>query len=201
MSSYNSSQQTQNPFASTTSLPQQYAGDTHGSSRYDYDDEEIKPLTTGSVYPPASGPGGFIDPSAYGSPYGRPESTYSQVSLTPSARQNEQWRRRQTIKRGKTKKVVLNAGNFVTDYAVPTAVAAAVEAKYASTTTNEFTHMRYTAATCDPDEFTTANGWNLRVSNYGRQTELLIAVTSYNEDKVLYARTLHGQLGLGGDGL
>jgi chitin synthase len=27
---------------------------------------------------------------------------------------------------------------------------------------------------------------------YGRQTELLIAVTSYNEDKTLYARTLHG---------
>lgn len=27
---------------------------------------------------------------------------------------------------------------------------------------------------------------------YNRQTELLIAVTSYNEDKTLYARTLHG---------
>ncbi|KAG8729023.1 Chitin synthase, class 2, partial [Ceratobasidium sp. 428] len=191
MSSYASSQ-AQNPFASTTSLPQSYPGDTHGSSRYDHDDEEIEPLTTGGKYPP-SGPGGFIDPSAYGSPYhGRPESTYSQTSLTPSARQDEQWRRRQTIKRGKTKKVVLKAGNFVADYAVPTAVAKAVEAKYANTTTNEFTHMRYTAATCDPDEFTTQNGWSLRVPTYGRQTELLIAVTSYNEDKVLYARTLHG---------
>lgn len=27
---------------------------------------------------------------------------------------------------------------------------------------------------------------------YERETELLIAVTSYNEDKTLYARTLHG---------
>lgn len=52
--------------------------------------------------------------------------------------------------------------------------------------------MRYTAATCDPDEFTKANGWSLRTSNYARSTELLIAVTSYNEDKILYARTLHG---------
>lgn len=52
--------------------------------------------------------------------------------------------------------------------------------------------MRYTAATVDPDEFTTANGWSLRTSNFGRSTELLIAVTSYNEDKILYARTLHG---------
>jgi chitin synthase len=52
--------------------------------------------------------------------------------------------------------------------------------------------MRYTAATCDPDEFTEANGWSLRTKMYNRETELLIAVTSYNEDKTLYARTLHG---------
>ena len=52
--------------------------------------------------------------------------------------------------------------------------------------------MRYSAATCDPDEFNEANGWSLRTKMYQRQTELLIAVTSYNEDKTLYARTLHG---------
>lgn len=52
--------------------------------------------------------------------------------------------------------------------------------------------MRYTAATVDPDEFTEANGYSLRTKMYNRQTELLIAVTSYNEDKTLYARTLHG---------
>ena len=53
-------------------------------------------------------------------------------------------------------------------------------------------HMRYTAATCDPDDFSEANGYSLRTKMYNRQTELLIAVTSYNEDKTLYARTLHG---------
>jgi hypothetical protein len=52
--------------------------------------------------------------------------------------------------------------------------------------------MRYTAATCDPDEFSEANGYSLRTKLYNRQTEILIAVTSYNEDKTLYARTLHG---------
>jgi hypothetical protein len=52
--------------------------------------------------------------------------------------------------------------------------------------------MRYTAATCDPDEFNEANGYSLRTKMYNRETELLIAVTSYNEDKTLYARTLHG---------
>ena len=67
--------------------------------------------------------------------------------------------------------------------------------------------MRYTAATCDPDDFTPENGWNLRVNQYRRETELLIAITSCkfcllkrkfqsnsgkdNEDKILYARTLH----------
>lgn len=49
--------------------------------------------------------------------------------------------------------------------------------------------MRYSAATVDPDDFTRENGWSLRVANYNRPTELLIAVTSYNEDKLLYSRT------------
>ena len=52
--------------------------------------------------------------------------------------------------------------------------------------------MRYSAATCDPDEFTEENGWSLRTKMYNRETEILVAVTSYNEDKTLYARTLHG---------
>jgi chitin synthase len=52
--------------------------------------------------------------------------------------------------------------------------------------------MRYSAATCDPDEFSEQNGWSLRTKMYNRATELLIAVTSYNEDKTLYSRTLHG---------
>ncbi|KGB79519.2 chitin synthase [Cryptococcus deuterogattii R265] len=51
--------------------------------------------------------------------------------------------------------------------------------------------MRYTAATCDPDDFTPENGWKLKTTSYNRETELLIAITSYNEDKILYARTLH----------
>ena len=48
----------------------------------------------------------------------------------------------------------------------------------AAESADEARHMRYTAATCDPDDFTKENGWSLRASNYGRDTELLIAVTS-----------------------
>ncbi|CED84153.1 glycosyltransferase family 2 protein [Phaffia rhodozyma] len=99
---------------------------------------------------------------------------------TPAGPGSE-WSRRQLIpKRGTTRKIRLIEGrNFVCEYAVPTAIRSAVEGKYLQ------------AATCDPDDFTNANGWSLRTSNYRRETELLIAVTSYNESKELYSRTLH----------
>lgn len=42
--------------------------------------------------------------------------------------------------------------------------------------------MRYTAATCDPDDFTLKNGYNLRQEVYNRTTDLLVAITYYNED-------------------
>ncbi|KZT29322.1 glycosyltransferase family 2 protein [Neolentinus lepideus HHB14362 ss-1] len=169
------------PFESTTSLPHEFGG------RDEYDDEEEKqPLTagqafTGGFYPP-------VDPSTFGDPYSRPMSTMSSASNGVES----SWRRRQTIKRGVTRKVRLTNGNFIAEYPVPTPVFSAVEAKWSQTKTSEFTHMRYTAATCDPDEFTAENGWSLRTKTYNRQTELLIAVTSYNEDKQLYSRTLHG---------
>ncbi|KAM0277652.1 hypothetical protein ACHAQH_005681 [Verticillium albo-atrum] len=54
--------------------------------------------------------------------------------------------------------------------------------------------MRYTAATCDPDDFTTRNGYDLRSRMYNRDTGLMIVITYYNEDKVLLARTLHGAM-------
>jgi chitin synthase len=57
----------------------------------------------------------------------------------------------------------------------------------------EFTHMRYTAVTCDPDEFV-SRGYKLR-QNYGntlRETELFICITMYNEDEIHFTRTMHG---------
>lgn len=57
----------------------------------------------------------------------------------------------------------------------------------------EFTHMRYTAVTCDPDDFVD-RGYKLR-QNIGfsaRETELLICITMYNEDEIHFTRTMHG---------
>ncbi|KAH2524902.1 hypothetical protein KXW40_009413 [Aspergillus fumigatus] len=57
----------------------------------------------------------------------------------------------------------------------------------------EFTHMRYTAVTCDPDDFT-QRGYKLRqqIGSTMRETELFICVTMYNEDETHFTRTMHG---------
>ncbi|KAK9427395.1 chitin synthase-domain-containing protein [Lipomyces doorenjongii] len=113
---------------------------------------------------------------------------------------DEEWQRRQdhftrNLQRRATKRVKLVGKHNVysIEYAVPSPVKNSIETSYRDLEggMTEFTHMRYTAATCDPDEFV-RNGYTLRAKMYNRTTELLIAVTYYNEDKVLTARTLHG---------
>lgn len=56
----------------------------------------------------------------------------------------------------------------------------------------EFTHMRYTAVTCDPDDFAD-KGYKLRqnIGRTARETELFICVTMYNEDEIDFTRTMH----------
>ncbi|KAH9828339.1 glycosyltransferase family 2 protein [Teratosphaeria destructans] len=57
----------------------------------------------------------------------------------------------------------------------------------------EFTHMRYTAVTCDPDDYVD-RGYKLR-QNIGltsRETELFICITMYNENEIDFTRTMHG---------
>lgn len=102
------------------------------------------------------------------------------------------------LKRSKTRKVKLVQGSILSvDYPVPSAVQNAIEPRYRNDEAgfeDEFTKLRYTAATCDPNDFTLQNGYNLRPRMYNRHTELLIAITYYNEDKVLLARTLHGTM-------
>lgn len=114
----------------------------------------------------------------------------------------EAWRQRQApgatnnLRRYATRKIKLGQGFvFSVDHPVPSAIQNAIQQKYRNDLeggSEEFTHMRYTAAICDPNDFTLKNGYNLRSAMYNRHTELLIAITYYNEDKVLTARTLHG---------
>ncbi|KZT12244.1 glycosyltransferase family 2 protein [Laetiporus sulphureus 93-53] len=87
------------------------------------------------------------------------------------------------------KKVELFQGNFVLDSAVPTKLLDMC----AQRNEREFTHMRYSAATCDPNDFKDS-GFTLRQLHYDppRRTELFIVMTMYNEDEELFCRTMHG---------
>lgn len=94
------------------------------------------------------------------------------------------------IRRNKTqKRVQLFQGHLVLDVDVPSKLLE----KCAIKEGNEFTKMRYTAVTCDPDDFV-ADRYTLRQRLYNppRHTELFIVVTMYNEDDVLFARTMYG---------
>nr|CAG8630653.1 9556_t:CDS:2 [Entrophospora candida] len=88
-----------------------------------------------------------------------------------------------------TKKVNLFRGKVVLDCPVPTKLLSEVQRK----NDGEFTLMRYTPCTCDPNDFQ-SDGYTLRQQLYDppRQTELFIVLTMYNEDEVLFARTFQG---------
>ncbi|KAK8070113.1 chitin synthase 3a [Apiospora phragmitis] len=168
--------------------------------------ESYAPGATTTPQPPVynteyAGQGAFpggqqLEDTGYG--YGRPASTVNG---------DDAWVRRQQpggnggggggggLGRSKTRRVKLVQGSVLSiDYPVPSAIRNAVQPKYRDVEggTGEFVNMRYTAATCDPNDFTLKNGYDLRPRMYNRHTELLIAVTYYNEDKVLFARTMHG---------
>ncbi|PWN90368.1 putative chitin synthase 1 [Acaromyces ingoldii] len=184
-----------NPFYSHEQGNPSYAS----GMRNEYEDDKI-PLTG-----PANEKYGYQPPSSYSLEdpgYGMPQAPpfrhgtpfTNELGPDDSASQVAWAKRQQIPQRGLTRKVKLTRGNWIVDHRVPTAVKNSVEPKWSQgSRTNEFNFMRYTAATCDPDEFTAENGWTLRTNaQYHRDTELLIAITYYNEDRILLARTLHG---------
>ncbi|KAI9805388.1 MAG: hypothetical protein M1825_000639 [Sarcosagium campestre] len=180
--------------ASSYSLSESYVGDrTATTTPYSEPYQGQADAYSGSTAYHSSAPN---DQPGYGAP-GRVASPYERSDTSST----EAWRQRQApatngLRRYATRKVKLVQGSVLSvDYPVPSAIQNAVQAKYRNDFENgseEFTHMRYTAATCDPSEFTLKNGYNLRPAMYNRHTELLIAITYYNEDKQLTARTLHG---------
>jgi len=89
------------------------------------------------------------------------------------------------MKRRSVKKVQLFQGNLVLDVDVPSNIVPAGKQNV-----EEFSKMRYTAATCDPDDFM-ASRYSLRQYLWGRQTELFIVMTMYNEDEGLFVKTMN----------
>ncbi|KAF9010650.1 glycosyltransferase family 2 protein [Cyathus striatus] len=90
------------------------------------------------------------------------------------------------VRRHKTKKrVQLTNGNLVVDLDVPPKLVLPRKGS------PETLKTRYTAVTCDPDDFE-KKGFFLRQNESGRTTELFIVMTMFNEDEVLFCRTLYG---------
>ncbi|KAG8738149.1 Chitin synthase, class 1 [Ceratobasidium sp. 414] len=112
------------------------------------------------------------------------EPEHEDTNVHYGAIPQRQPRRYKTIK-----KIPLYHGNLVFDNAVPSKLLDMCAIK----NDREFTHMRYTAATCDPNDFMDEN-YTLRQRLYDppRRTELFIVMTMYNEDEELFTRTMHG---------
>ncbi|KAF5019128.1 hypothetical protein F66182_8864 [Fusarium sp. NRRL 66182] len=119
----------------------------------------------------------------------RPMLTHHE-SDAPSEQYQDQPQQGGGIKRWKTvKQVLLYRGNLVLDCPVPPVLLQ----QNPHGERDEFTHMRYSAATCDPNDFYD-HDFTLRQRLFSkpRHTELFIVVTMYNEDDILFARTMTG---------
>ncbi len=123
--------------------------------------------------------------------HGQPQEGYAD---DPHQQQQQQQPQQQSagLKRWKTvKQVLLYRGNLVLDCPVPPKLLNQLP----HGERDEFTHMRYTAATCDPNDFYDES-FTLRQKLFSkpRHTELFIVITMYNEDDILFARTMVGVL-------
>ncbi|KAH7036294.1 chitin synthase 2 [Macrophomina phaseolina] len=114
---------------------------------------------------------------------------YDEKHMGPAPSPGKQERRGARQKRVEKREVRLVNGELILECKIPTTLYSFLPRKDGS----EFTHMRYTAVTCDPDDFV-EKGYKLR-QNFGpteRETELFIAVTMYNENEIDFTRTMHG---------
>jgi hypothetical protein len=190
---------------------QDYAEQPRPSMSYsDYPDETKSFTSTthinkewevGSVVPPVPQMSynaqmyGQPSPSLMGYPPQRPgygQNPYGAPSPTPSYNYGgtSHWHamREQLLKRRVVKQIPLRNGNLIMDVPVPKGVIPSTSGL--SVEQDEMTKLRYSAATCDPDDFM-RNKFTLRPYLYGRKTELFIVMTMYNENSELFLRTLN----------
>ncbi|KAJ3089949.1 Chitin synthase, class 2 [Physocladia obscura] len=82
------------------------------------------------------------------------------------------------------KEVVLTDGEFIVN--IPLSKKYLEHCKWKDD--DEFTHLRYTAATTDPNDF--ASTYTLRQKRAGRRTRIAVVATMYNEDDVLFSKSM-----------
>jgi len=149
---------------------------SHDHEQY-YDDNDHQPILQpdNPFGPNPQAPGLGVQPTGHDG---------SQIGTTPSPAPIRRWK---TVK-----EVQLFNGNLVLDCPIPPKLLSQVP-HAEPPERDEFTHMRYSAATCDPSEFYDSR-FTLRQRLFAkpRHTELFIVVTMYNEDEFLFARTMIG---------
>ncbi|KAI8847542.1 chitin synthase-domain-containing protein [Chytridium lagenaria] len=134
---------------------------------------------------PHQAPGSFT-PSASYSAYNNNGSAYGMSGPSGGGqflRGTTTLRRNQPAKLVQKEVELSENGNFVIE--VPVSKALLQDVPYKQGT--EFTHLRYTAATCDPNDF--PNQYTLRAKEYGRRIRIAVVVTMYNEDDVLFGKS------------
>ncbi|ETN41417.1 chitin synthase 2 [Cyphellophora europaea CBS 101466] len=153
-----------------------YALDPYPTPDNRYGEDDNRPiLQPDSAY----GPDPHTQPPLEGEYYDDPN-----VQPTPSPAPIRRWK---TVK-----EVPLFEGNLVLDCPVPPRLLSQVP-HVQPPERDEFTHMRYSAATCDPNDFFERRfTLRQRLFRQPRHTELFIVVTMYNEDEFLFARTMIG---------
>jgi hypothetical protein len=102
----------------------------------------------------------------------------NQLPPTPSFSGSSHWHsvRNQLLARRVVKQIPLFNGNLVMDVPVPKGVVPASTGAVGAEP-GEMEKLRYTAATCDPDDFTRRK-FHLRQYLYGRKTELFVSPRS-----------------------
>lgn len=149
----------------------------------DNEDDVFRPST---AYPRAS----LKSHQSYQSESTNTDELYLQDGHYGPAPDGKQERRRGARQAQMAKKEVrLINGELILECKIPTILYSFLPRR----DDTEFTHMRYTAVTCDPDDFV-PNGYKLRqnIGSTTRETELFICVTMYNENEIDFTRTMHG---------
>ncbi|RKF65274.1 Chitin synthase C, partial [Golovinomyces cichoracearum] len=170
--------------------PQQHQDQYYHNSYQPTLHEEVPPTAYGSpdqYYPEQNDLSPMLPPNNSG--FGSDIYEYKDVKVPPASTPSPV----PALRRYKTvKEVQLFNGNLVLDCPIPPKLLNQVPHAQPPER-DEFTHMRYSAATCDPSEFMEER-FTLRQKLFAkpRHTELFIVVTMYNEDDILFARTMNG---------
>ena len=168
-----------NPTAPEVDPLHHYGSEDHSQYWNDHDQDSRPMLQPDGPYGPNP-----QDPSTpiHEDPFNKSHSDISQAG------------QKGAIKRWKTvKEVQLFNGNLVLDCPVPPRLMNQLDRGPNPAKRDEYTHMRYSAATCDP-EFFYDDRFTLRQKLFSqpRHTELFIVITMYNEEDELFARTMSG---------